>query len=188
MNFVEMLAQYGISGEADESLQKWLERYNIKFVENKSKKKRRKKMSEKKTYISFNKAFVRENIKGKDGETFHSVMIPKGVKIDGVDRGYYRFTTKYVNDDKFNENNRLFSFPEGYEIKLTLRQKTEDGSWQPADTVTVTAEKLKEAILQQRKEYIESHKGKETEAPEPDELKGFMVEDSEIPFDEEPEL
>ena len=180
-----MLAQYSLSGVADDNLREWLERYNIKFNENKSKLKRRKKMSDK-TYISFNKAFVKENIKGKDGETFHSVSIPKGVKIDGVDRGYYRFTTKYVNDDKFNENNRLFSFPSDYEIKLVLRQKTEDGNWEQADSITVTAEKLKEAVMQQRKEYIESQKEKEAE--EPEELKSFVVEDSEIPFDEEPEL
>ena len=61
-------------------------------------------MSDKKNvYISFNKAFVKENLKTKDGETFHAVTLPKGVIIDGVDRGLYRFTTKHIYDDKFND-------------------------------------------------------------------------------------
>ena len=51
-------------------------------------------MSDKKNvHISFNKAFVKENLKTKDGETFHAVTLPKGVIIDGVDRGLYRFMT-----------------------------------------------------------------------------------------------
>ena len=144
-------------------------------------------MSDKKSvHISFNKAFVKENLETKDGKTFHAVMLPKGVKIDGVDRGLYRFTTRYINDDKFNDNNRLVSFPADYEIKLTLSQKTEAGKWEPVDSITVPAEKLKEAVLQQRKEYAESLKEKEQE--EPGAAENLEFEDSELPFDEEPEL
>lgn len=141
-------------------------------------------MSDKKNvYISFNKAFVKENLKTKDGETFHAVTLPKGVIIDGVDRGLYRFTTKHIYDDKFNDNNRLFSFPADYEMKLTLRQKTEGGKWEQADSITVTAEKLKEAVLQQRKEYMESHKGKEQEEGQ---AENSDFEENDLPFEEEP--
>ena len=143
-------------------------------------------MSDKKNvYISFNKAFVKENLKTKDGETFHAVTLPKGVIIDGVDRGLYRFTTKYIYDDKFNDNNRLFSFPADYEMKLTLSQKTEAGKWEQADSITVTAEKLKEAVLQERKEYMESNKGKEQEEGQ---AENSDFEENDLPFDEEPEL
>ena len=131
------------------------------------------------------KAFVKENLKTKDGETFHAVTLPKGVIIDGVDRGLYRFTTKYIYDDKFNDNNRLFSFPADYEMKLTLSQKTEAGKWEQADSITVTAEKLKEAVLQERKEYMESHKGKEQEEGQ---AENSDFEENDLPFDEEPEL
>ncbi len=143
-------------------------------------------MSDKKSvHISFNKAFVKENLETKDGKTFHAVMLPKGVKIDGVDRGLYRFTTRYINDDKFNDNNRLVSFPADYEIKLTLSQKTEAGKWEPVDSITVPAEKLKEAVLQQRKEYAESLKGKEQEEGQ---AENSDFEENDLPFDEEPEL
>lgn len=184
MEFREMLAQYAVSDAADASLREWLRRYNINYDENF---KRRTEMSDKKSvHISFNKAFVKENLETKDGKTFHAVMLPKGVKIDGVDRGLYRFTTRYINDDKFNDNNRLVSFPADYEIKLTLSQKTEAGKWEPVDSITVPAEKLKEAVLQQRKEYAESLKEKEQE--EPGAAENLEFEDSELPFDEEPEL
>ena len=184
MKFREMLAQYAVSDVADASLREWLKRYNINYDENF---KRRTEMSDKKNiYISFNKAFVKENIGTKGGETFHSVMLPRGVTIDGVDRGLYRFTTKYMYDDKYSDKNRLFSFPPDYEIKLTLRQRTEAGKWEPVDSITVPAEKLKEAVLQQRKEYMESFKSREQE--EPGKTENLEFEDSELPFDEEPEL
>lgn len=100
-------------------------------------------MSDKKNvYISFNKAFVKENLKTKDGETFHAVTLPKGVIIDGVDK------------------------------------------WEQADSITVTAEKLKEAVLQERKEYMESHKGKEQEEGQ---AENSDFEENDLPFDEEPE-
>ena len=182
MEFREMLAQCAVSDVADASLREWLEKYNINYDENF---KRRTEMSDKKSvHISFNKAFVKENIKTKDGETFHSVMIPRGVTIDGVDRGLYRFTTRYINDDKFNDNNRLVSFPADYEIKLTLSRKTESGKWEQADSITVTSKKLKEAVLQQRKEYMESHKGKEQEEGQ---AENSDFEEDDLPFEEEPE-
>lgn len=140
-----------------------------------------------KIYISFNKAFVRENIETKDGEIFHSVTLPKGVMIDGVDRGLYRFSSKYIYEDQYRPNNRLFSFSPDYEIKLTLNQKTADGKWEQADSIKVSAAKLKEAVMQQYKEYINSRENNtDREANKPNDNLGF--EESELPFEEEPEL
>lgn len=117
-------------------------------------------------YLTIHKNFVREGIEYSGG-TFNSVTLPRGTTINGQDVGYYQFSPLYVNPSRRGEDWR--DIPLLKERDVWLRKTLLDEHNQPIldeeghrryDTVVVSPTEIKEALDQQRKEYLDSLKNR----------------------------
>ena len=66
--------------------------------------------AKKNVYLTLHRKFVHEDIpytdrKTGEEKTFHSVTLPKGTVIDGVDVSYYQFSPMFVNPSRFKGEN-----------------------------------------------------------------------------------
>lgn len=125
-------------------------------------------MPEKKNvYLTLHKNFVRTDIEYTDkstGEqrTFNQVALPKETTIDGIDVGSYQFSPLYVNESRFKGENYR-DIPLLSDREVWLRRTVLDVEGNPVlddagkperDTVKVMPSRIKEAIDQQRRDYI----------------------------------
>ena len=123
--------------------------------------------------------FVHENIPYTDrstGEekTFHSVTLPKGTVIDGVDVSYYQFSPMFVNPSRFKgENFRDIPLLAEREVWLKKGLMNPDGTPMKdesgkdmKDIVKVMPAALKEAVDKGRAEFLASLDDKAKEARE----------------------
>lgn len=132
----------------------------------------------KNVYFDIHKNFVHE-VTYNDKETgeeksFHSVTLPKGTVIDGMDVSGYQFGTNFVNDSKFRgENFRTIPLSKDREVRLQKSILDENGEPvldeagnRQRDVIAVTPEALKEAIVEEQKSYRESLKNRADHARE----------------------
>lgn len=123
----------------------------------------------KNTYITLHKNFARTDIpytdkKTGEEKTFNSATLPKGTIIDGQDLSYYQFSPLFVNLSKFKGEN-FVDIPLLTEQEVWLRRSVLDGEGNPVlgddgkpeqDIVKVMPAQIKDALDQQRREYLES--------------------------------
>lgn len=137
-------------------------------------------MEEKKNvYLTLHHKFVHENIpyvdrKTGEDKTFHSVTLPKGTVIDGVDVSYYQFSPMFVNPSRYmGENYRDMPLLANREVWLKKGLMNPDGTpvidengKEVKDVVKVMPAALKEAVDNSRKEYLASLDDKAKDARE----------------------
>ncbi|WP_165249644.1 DNA gyrase [Adlercreutzia sp. ZJ141] len=147
----------------------------------------------KNVYLTLHRKFVHENIiytdrKTGESKTFHSVTLPKGTIIDGVDVSYYQFSPMFVSPSRFKgENYRDMPLLASREIWLKKGLVNPDGTpvrdengKEVKDIVKVMPAALKQAVDNSRKEFLASlsdkakdareasqNQSRETERPEP---------------------
>ena len=124
----------------------------------------------KNTYVTLHKNFVRTDIEYTDrrtGETrtFNSVTLPKGTVIDGHDVSYYQFSTKlFVNESRYRGEDYR-DIPLLTEREVWLRRSILDEDGKPVvndegvevkDVIKVMPAQIRDAIEQNRTEYLES--------------------------------
>lgn len=123
----------------------------------------------KNTYVTLHKNFVRTDIEYTDrrtGETrtFNSVTLPKGTVIDGHDVGYYQFSPLFVNESRYRGEDYR-DIPLLTEREVWLRRSILDEDGKPVvndegvevkDVVKVMPAQIRDAIEQNRAEYLES--------------------------------
>ena len=125
--------------------------------------------AKKNVYLTLHRKFVHEDIpytdrKTSEEKTFHSVTLPKGTVIDGVDVSYYQFSPMFVNPSRFKgENFRDMPLLADREVWLKKSVLDEDGQpvlderGKPAkDIVRVMPAQIKEALDRNRSEYLQS--------------------------------
>ena len=130
-------------------------------------------------YLTVHHKFVHENIPYTDrntGEekTFHSVTLPKGTVIDGVDVSYYQFSPMFVNPSRFKgENFRDIPLLAEREVWLKKGLMNPDGTPMKdesgkdmKDIVKVMPAALKEAVDKGRAEFLASLDDKAKDARE----------------------
>ena len=133
----------------------------------------------KNVYLTVHHKFVHENIPYTDrntGEekTFHSVTLPKGTVIDGVDVSYYQFSPMFVNPSRFKgENFRDIPLLAEREVWLKKGLMNPDGTplkdesgKDMKDIVKVMPAALKEAVDKGRAEFLASLDDKAKDARE----------------------
>lgn len=133
----------------------------------------------KNVYLTVHHKFVHENIPYVDrntGEekTFHSVTLPKGTVIDGVDVSYYQFSPMFVNPSRFKgENFRDIPLLAEREVWLKKGLMNPDGTPMKdesgkdmKDIVKVMPAALKEAVDKGRAEFLASLDDKAKDARE----------------------
>lgn len=133
----------------------------------------------KNVYLTVHHKFVHENIPYTDrntGEekTFHSVTLPKGTVIDGVDVSYYQFSPMFVNPSRFKgENFRDIPLLAEREVWLKKGLMNPDGTPMKdesgkdiKDIVKVMPAALKEAVDKGRAEFLASLDDKAKDARE----------------------
>lgn len=133
----------------------------------------------KNVYLTVHHKFVHENIPYVDrntGEekTFHSVTLPKGTVIDGVDVSYYQFSPMFVNPSRFKgENFRDIPLLAEREVWLKKGVMNPDGTPMKdesgkdmKDIVKVMPAALKEAVDKGRAEFLASLDDKAKDARE----------------------
>lgn len=133
----------------------------------------------KNVYLTVHHKFVHENIPYTDrntGEekTFHSVTLPKGTVIDGVDVSYYQFSPMFVNPSRFKgENFRDIPLLAEREVWLKKGLMNPDGTPMKdesgkdmKDIVKVMPSALKEAVDKGRAEFLASLDDKAKDARE----------------------
>lgn len=133
----------------------------------------------KNVYLTVHHKFVHENIPYTDrntGEekTFHSVTLPKGTVIDGVDVSYYQFSPMFVNPSRFKgENFRDIPLLAEREVWLKKGLMNPDGTPMKdesgkdmKDIVKVMPTALKEAVDKGRAEFLASLDDKAKDARE----------------------
>jgi hypothetical protein len=126
----------------------------------------------KNVYVTFHKSFVKEGIPYTDAQTgeqrtFNSVTLPKGTVIDGRDVSYFEFSPRFINESRKGENYRDIPLLKDREVWL---QKTVlDSERKPIlnadgtrvrETIKVMPEQIRFAMDQQRREYLDSVKGR----------------------------
>lgn len=123
----------------------------------------------KNTYVTLHKNFVRTDIEYTDrrtGETrtFNSVTLPKGTVIDGHDVSYYQFSPLFVNESRYRGEDYR-DIPLLTEREVWLRRSILDEDGKPVvndegvevkDVVKVMPAQIRDAIEQNRTEYLES--------------------------------
>ena len=123
----------------------------------------------KNTYVTLHKNFVRTDIEYTDrrtGETrtFNSVTLPKGTVIDGRDVSYYQFSPLFVNESRYRGEDYR-DIPLLPEREVWLRRSILDEDGKPVvndegvevkDVVKVMPAQIRDAIEQNRTEYLES--------------------------------
>ena len=135
--------------------------------------------AKKNVYLTLHRKFVHENIPYTDrntGEekTFHSVTLPKGTVVDGVDVSYYQFSPMFVNPSRFKgENFRDMPLLAEREIWLKKGLMNPDGTpvvdetgKEVKDIVKVMPAALKEAVDKGRAEFLASLGDKAKDARE----------------------
>lgn len=135
--------------------------------------------AKKNVYLTLHRKFVHENIPYTDrntGEekTFHSVTLPKGTVIDGVDVSYYQFSPMFVNPSRFKgENFRDMPLLADREVWLKKGLMNADGTpvkdesgKDVKDIVKVMPSALKEAVDKGRAEFLASLDDKAKDARE----------------------
>ena len=133
----------------------------------------------KNVYLTVHHKFVHENIPYTDrntGEekTFHSVTLPKGTVIDGVDVSYYQFSPMFVNPSRFKgENFRDIPLLAEREVWLKKGLMNPDGTPMKdesgkdmKDIVKVMPAALTEAVDKGRAEFLASLDDKAKDARE----------------------
>lgn len=135
--------------------------------------------AKKNVYLTLHRKFVHENIPYTDrntGEekTFHSVTLPKGTVVDGVDVSYYQFSPMFVNPSRFKgENFRDMPLLAEREIWLKKGLMNPDGTpvvdetgKEVKDIVKVMPAALKEAVDKGRAQFLTSLGDKAKDARE----------------------
>lgn len=135
--------------------------------------------AKKNVYLTLHRKFVHENIPYTDrntGEekTFHSVTLPKGTVVDGVDVSHYQFSPMFVNPSRFKgENFRDMPLLAEREIWLKKGLMNPDGTpvvdetgKEVKDIVKVMPAALKEAVDKGRAEFLASLGDKAKDARE----------------------
>ncbi len=135
--------------------------------------------AKKNVYLTLHRKFVHENIPYTDrntGEekTFHSVTLPKGTVVDGVDVSYYQFSPMFVNPSRFKgENFRDMPLLAEREIWLKKGLMNPDGTpvvdetgKEVKDIVKVMPAALKEAVDKGRAQFLASLGDKAKDARE----------------------
>lgn len=125
---------------------------------------------QKSVYITMPKVFAKkvEYVDKQTGEkkSFNSVTLPKGTTFDGKDLSYYQFTPLFVNASKYMGEN-FVDIPLQPDREVYLRKDQIDESGKVVldeqgkhvkDTLTLSPTKLKAAIDEGRKEYLEEQK------------------------------
>lgn len=133
----------------------------------------------KNVYLTVHHKFVHENIpyidkKSGEEKTFHSVTLPKGTVIDGVDVSYYQFSPMFVNPSRFKgENFRDIPLLAEREVWLKKGLMNPDGTPMKDETgkdmkdiVKVMPAALKEAVDKGRAEFLASLDEKAKDARE----------------------
>ena len=133
----------------------------------------------KNVYLTVHHKFVHENIPYTDRDTgeektFHSVTLPKGTVIDGVDVSYYQFSPMFVNPSRFKgENFRDIPLLAEREVWLKKGLMNPDGTPMKdesgkdmKDIVKVMPAALKEAVDKGRAEFLASLDDKAKDARE----------------------
>lgn len=133
----------------------------------------------KNVYLTVHHKFVHENIpytdrKTGEEKTFHSVTLPKGTVIDGVDVSYYQFSPMFVNPSRFKgENFRDIPLLAEREVWLKKGLMNPDGTPMKdesgkdmKDIVKVMPSALKEAVDKGRAEFLASLDDKAKDARE----------------------
>ena len=123
-------------------------------------------------FIDIPEGFVRENIhytdKSGNEKTFNSVTIPRNTLVDGHDIGGYQFSPLFVNPSKYRgEHWRCIPLIEDREVLLQKSimdaegqpLRNEDGKIQK-ESIKVTPEALKTALVEGRRRYREGLKEK----------------------------
>lgn len=125
--------------------------------------------AKKNVYLTLHRKFVHEDIpytdrKTGEEKTFHSVTLPKGTVIDGVDVSYYQFSPMFVNPSRFKgENFRDMPLLADREVWLKKGLMNPDGTpvvdetgKEVKDIVKVMPAALKEAVDKGRAEFLAS--------------------------------
>ena len=129
-------------------------------------------------YFDIHKNFVHkvdyEDKQTGEEKSFFSVTMPKGTSIDGKDVGGYQFGSTFANESKYRgEKYRTIPLSKDRDVWL---QKSildehgepilgEDGKRQK-DVIVVRPEQIKEAIVNEQKDYRESLKSRADHARE----------------------
>ena len=135
--------------------------------------------AKKNVYLTLHRKFVHEDIpytdkKTGEEKTFHSVTLPKGTVIDGVDVSYYQFSPMFVNPSRFKgENFRDMPLLADREVWLKKGLMNPDGTpvvdetgKEVKDVVKVMPAALKEAVDKGRAEFLASLDDKAEDARE----------------------
>lgn len=135
--------------------------------------------AKKNVYLTLHRKFVHEDIpytdrKTGEEKTFHSVTLPKGTVIDGVDVSYYQFSPMFVNPSRFKgENFRDMPLLADREVWLKKGLMNPDGTpvvdetgKEVKDIVKVMPAALKEAVDKGRAEFLASLDDKAKDARE----------------------
>ena len=135
--------------------------------------------AKKNVYLTLHRKFVHEDIpytdrKTGEEKTFHSVTLPKGTVIDGVDVSYYQFSPMFVNPSRFKgENFRDMPLLADREVWLKKGLMNPDGTpvvdetgKEVKDIVKVMPAALKEAVDKGRAEFLASLDDKDKDARE----------------------
>ena len=134
----------------------------------------------KNVYITIHKSFVKTDIPYADKATgevksFHSVTLPAGTKIDGVDRGGWQFSPRFVNPSKFRGENYVdIPLLKDRTVQIHHSVIDEDGSYKKDENgktvqerVEVKPEQIKEALAANYRRYCaERDQDKEKDAPD----------------------
>ena len=124
---------------------------------------------EKKTeYLNIHKNFIKEGLENKETkQKFNVVNLPQDTFIGDKNVGGYQFKPLYVNlPPKFDENNQPIRDENGKFVldenspmrSIPLVQDRKVWLQKDDDTVKVTPEELKSALIDGRKNYIENKK------------------------------
>ena len=120
-------------------------------------------------YLTLHKNFVRTDIEYTDkdtGETrtFNQATLPKGTTIDGIDVGCYQFSPLFVNESRYRGEDYR-DIPLLTEREVWLRRSILDEDGKPVvndegvevkDVIKVMPAQIRDAIEQNRTEYLES--------------------------------
>ena len=135
--------------------------------------------AKKNVYLTLHRKFVHKDIpytdrKTGEEKTFHSVTLPKGTVIDGVDVSYYQFSPMFVNPSRFKgENFRDMPLLADREVWLKKGLMNPNGTpvvdetgKEVKDIVKVMPAALKEAVDKGRAEFLASLDDKAKDARE----------------------